>query len=118
MTFAVTKCTKGDDKTCTDLYGTMSNDACCAYFKMVDMPSTLTSEQTAALALLEAIGYPNEKGESTHICMPSAAAMKAQFGEKDEETQNGFTIKGYCDASSMLMASVATFVGTMMAANY
>ena len=70
------------------------------------------------MALFEAIGYPNEKGESKHVCFISAAALKQQFGEKDELMEDGFTYKGYCDASSMLMASVATFVGTMMAANF
>ena len=78
----LTTCTKGDDTACRSLY---KGDSCCAYYKMVDMPSgTLTSTQSVILAAFELQGMPSAKGESAHVCTLSAEELKAQFGASDE----------------------------------
>ena len=110
-------CTKGNDSPCKTLYP-QSADACCTYIKLEEVPDPLTADESAALALLAAVGYPSKKGDVTHACAPSAAEIKASVDKDEKVSKNGFTFKIYCDASTMLVASAKALAITAVLASF
>ena len=107
---AVTTCTKGSDKTCTDV----SSLLCCASITLHKAGSTFGSKETQDD--LKENGYPLSFLEQKHNCQYKAdiALYKDNLGKETDGNQ----FKVYCDAAIMMKATIVAGASAIIAASF
>ena len=108
------ECTKGDDSPCISKAGSLSQDSCCAYVKVEEMPETQALEFLQISLFIASQGIVPEKGFEKHQCILSSSKIKERTGENDTFEERGYKIKIYCDSAIILGAFRTIIVAALM----
>ena len=107
-------CTKGNDKTCTDLLGA---DFCCASWSVKTSPSSPSADQQSVIDVLKLAGFPTKTSDAAiHSCY-SKTVITTIKGEFDYPG-SGITYKLFCDGASVKAVLAATAAALYAASTF